>query len=71
MNNVIKNVDIEQDGNRLILTIDLSQNHGPSKSGKTILVSSTGGNVPVTPDGKTFVSVNVFRYPDAEGVSKC
>ena len=37
------NVKQEVRDGKLILTIDLSQDHGPSKSGKTNVVGTTGG----------------------------
>jgi hypothetical protein len=43
----MKNVQMEVKGNNLIITVDLTQDHGPSKSGKTIVVASTLGNANV------------------------
>ena len=46
----------------LTITIDLSQDHGPSKSGKSIVIATTGGNISVpdyTPDTK--IGLNVYR----------
>lgn len=60
------NVSAEVKGNKLILTIDLSKNLGPSKSGKSLLVGSTGGNKTVG-EGKDAVKVGVNIYkPVAE-----
>ncbi len=44
----MENIQMEVKGNNLIITVDLTQDHGPSKSGETILVASTLGivNVP-------------------------
>ena len=39
----MKNVQIEVKGQTLTLTIDLTQTQGPSSSGKTLIVASTGG----------------------------
>ncbi len=38
-----KNVRATVDGNVLTITVDLNADLGPSKSGKTTLVASTGG----------------------------
>ena len=38
------NVDMKVTGNVLTITVDLSKNYGPSKSGKTIIIASTQGN---------------------------
>jgi hypothetical protein len=39
-----KNVAMAVEGNTLSITVDLSVELGPSKSGKTIMIASTGGN---------------------------
>ncbi|MCX5872266.1 MAG: hypothetical protein NTY51_03390 [Deltaproteobacteria bacterium] len=39
-----KNMEMQLDGHNLTITVDLSQEFGPSKSGKTIIIASTGGN---------------------------
>lgn len=41
------NITQEIKGDKLILTVDLSQRHGPSSSGKTTIVASTQGNAKV------------------------
>jgi hypothetical protein len=60
----MKNVQMEVKGNNLIITVDLTQDHGPSKSGKTIVVASTLGNVSVP--GEEFshikMGLNVYKY---------
>jgi len=43
----MKNVVAEVQGSKLVITIDLTKNFGKSKSGKTTIVASTGGNVTV------------------------
>lgn len=57
----MKNVDVKQDGNKLIITVDLSQDFGASKSGKTTIIASTEGNVsaPNTPEVK--IGLNVYK----------
>jgi hypothetical protein len=49
----MKNVQATIEGKTLVIRVDLTQNHGKSKSGKTQIVASTGGNVsvPGAPDG--------------------
>lgn len=39
-----KNVQMAVEGNILSITMDLSKEYGPSKSGKTIIIASTEGN---------------------------
>jgi hypothetical protein len=62
----IRNVAIVTDKGKLSLNVDLGQNLGPSSTGKTILIGTTGGNQTVLlPDGRqVIVSVNVYAYPD-------
>lgn len=42
-----KNIEGTLDGNILTLKIDLSKRLGDSKSGKTTIVATSGGNQPV------------------------
>ena len=44
----------------LTITVDLSQDLGPSKSGKTVLVASTGGNQLVYGRSEK-LGLNVYR----------
>ncbi len=43
----MKNVEMKIDGTILTITVDLAKEFGPSASGKTIIIASTEGNVPV------------------------
>lgn len=56
------NVEMEVEGNKLILTIDLTEDYGPSTSGKTNVIATTSGskNVP-TPLGNILVGVNINK----------
>jgi hypothetical protein len=40
----MQNVKYEINDNKLIIEVDLTQEFGPSKSGKTITIASTRGN---------------------------
>jgi hypothetical protein len=57
----MKNVNAEVKGTTLTLTIDLAADHGPSKSGKTIVVGTTEGNadIPGFPGFK--LGLNVYK----------
>lgn len=55
----MENVDIKVKGNVMTITIDLSKTIGPSKSGKTMIVGTTGGNVTI--EGGVTVGLNVYR----------
>jgi len=54
----MKNVKLEQKGKLLIITVDLTQDFGPSSSGKTTIVATTAGAVAV---GDVKVGLNVYR----------
>lgn len=58
----MKNVDCSVSGDILTIKIDLKADHGPSKSGKTKVVASTGGfaQVPGAPPGFG-LNLNVTR----------
>lgn len=56
----MQNVDMKIEGNKLTIVVDLSKSQGKSKSGKSEIVASTGGNVTLT-DGKTKLGLNVYR----------
>ena len=56
----MKNVAMKVDGNVLTITVDLSKTFGPSKSGKTLIVASTEGNVTV--DGRCeVIGLNIYK----------
>ena len=57
------NIEMKKDGDILTITIDLSKEHGPSKSGKTIVIASTRGNVDV--GGGVKLGINCYK---AKGV---
>ena len=59
----MKNVEMTVEENTLIIKVDLSKDFGPSKSGKTIIVASTEGNVSV-PGRDEKMGLNVYKYPD-------
>ena len=48
------------DGDTLTITVDLSKEHGPSKSGKTIIIASTQGNKAIGTTGAT-IGLNIYR----------
>jgi uncharacterized OB-fold protein len=56
----MQNVEIKKTGNILTVTIDLSKNSGPSKSGKSIVIASTLGNALIDPEKKIFMGLNVY-----------
>lgn len=55
----MKNIKATVKGSTLTLEIDLKQRLGKSKSGKTILVASTGGNIKVE-GTEIFLGLNAY-----------
>lgn len=56
------NIKLSQDGNKLTLEIDLSEDHGPSASGKTRIISSTHGAHKLdTKNGEVSINLNVYK----------
>lgn len=61
----MKNVKMKVEGSTMTIVIDLTQDYGPSASGKTVIIASTEGPEVVTfGEGKTAkVNLSVFRAP--------
>lgn len=60
----MKNVNIAVTGKTMTITVDLSQDFGPSSTGKTRIIASTEGNQSITgPSGHVQVGLNVFKKP--------
>jgi deoxyhypusine synthase len=57
----MKNVEMKVEHGKLIVTVDLAKELGPSASGKSVIIATTEGNVdvPGTPDTK--IGLNVYR----------
>ncbi len=56
----MQNVEIKKTGNILTVTVDLSKNSGPSKSGKSTVIASTLGNALIDPEKKIYMGLNVY-----------
>ena len=54
------NVEMSVDADILTIKIDLSKEFGPSKSGKTIMIATTSGNVTV-PGREEIIGLNVYK----------
>ena len=61
-----ENVHVEVTGNSLVITIDLTQNCGLSKSGKTIKVASTGGSQKIPGKVEYILGLNVNKKINSE-----
>ena len=55
----MKNIKTETKEQILTITIDLDKTYGPSKSGKTIIIATTGGNQEVAPG--IYLGVNCYK----------
>lgn len=56
----MKNVKMTRNGDKLTIEVDLSKNFGPSRTGKTIIIASTEGNVKAPQSDDTFVGLNIY-----------
>lgn len=55
----MKNAKLTVDGDKLTIEVDLSKDHGPSKSGKTIIIATSSGNKPI--DGTdAIIGLNIY-----------
>lgn len=63
-----KNLTAEPGEGELLIRVKLTNPIGPSRSGKTLLLASTGGNVEVELGGgdSVFMGINVYRYSTAK-----
>ena len=58
----MKNLTTKLDGNILTITVDLAKRQGRSKSGKTEIIASSEGNVPVSnpKNERIYLGLNVY-----------
>lgn len=57
----MKNVEMTVEDDILTITVDLSQEFGPSSSGKTTIIASTEGNISVPSREDVKIGVNVYK----------
>lgn len=57
----MKNVEMTVEGSVLTIRVDLNEEFGESKSGKSITVASTEGNVPVPGHEEIRIGLNIYR----------
>ena len=60
----MKNMTMRVVDGKLVIEVDLSQEVGPSKSGKTVLIATTEGNADCPDREDVKVGLNVYRYPE-------
>ena len=59
----MQNIEMSVKGQKLTIEIDLSKRLGPSKSGKTVVIATTSGNVDVPENLNVKLGVNCYTYP--------
>lgn len=57
----MKNLKYTVAGTKLTIEVDLAADHGPSKSGKTVIVATSEGNQPLPGFPEIKVGVNIFK----------
>ena len=57
----MKNVEMKVEDNILTIKVDLTKEFGPSSSGKTIIISSTEGNISVPDKENVKIGLNVYK----------
>lgn len=57
----MKNVDMKVEDNVLIIRVDLGKEFGESKSGKSLTIASTEGNVSVPEHEDIKIGLNIYR----------
>ncbi|KDE55884.1 hypothetical protein [Methanoculleus sp. MH98A] len=57
----MKNVDMTVEGSVLTIRVDLEKEFGASKSGKSITIASTEGNVAVPEHEEIKIGLNIYR----------
>lgn len=55
------NTEMTVEGNVLTIKVKLSEQHGPSASGKTVIIATTGGNADIEGHPGVKCGVNVYR----------
>lgn len=56
----MKNLEMSVDENKLTIVIDLSKRYGESKSGKSITIASTEGNISLPDHEEIKIGINVY-----------
>lgn len=57
----MKNAEMKVEGNILTIKVNLTKEFGPSSSGKTIIISSTEGNVSIPEKEGVKIGLNVYK----------
>ena len=56
-----ENIQMDVQGETLVIRVDLRQSYGLSSSGKSVIIASTGGNIAVPGREEVKIGLNVYR----------
>lgn len=65
----MKNIQMNVEGNKLVIVVDLDQEFGLSSSGKSVTIASTEGNVSVPDHEEVKIGLNIYK-PRPKGERK-
>lgn len=57
----MKNMEMKVEGSTLTITVDLAKEFGESKSGKSIVIGSSEGNISIPDNDDIKIGLNVYR----------
>jgi hypothetical protein len=57
----MQNVKMTREGDELVIRVDMSTRLGDSKSGKTVMIATTEGNVKVPGAGDVKIGLNIYE----------
>jgi hypothetical protein len=58
---IMKNVDLNLEGNILTIKVDISKDFGPSSSGKSTTIASTEGNKSLPGKEDIKIGLNIYK----------
>jgi hypothetical protein len=58
---IMKNMEMKIEGTVLTITVDLAKEFGESKSGKSIVIGSSEGNISIPDNDDIKIGLNVYR----------
>lgn len=57
----MKNIDMKLDGSILTIKVDISKEFGESKSGKSLTIASTEGNISIPDNEDIKIGLNIYK----------
>ena len=57
----MKNVEMKLEGDILTIKVDVTKEFGPSASGKTIIIATTEGNIPIPEKADVKIGLNIYK----------